>query len=406
MHGVDAHGEQRTSAPGGPHATSSKLRVVVMIDFLAPSGGGERLAMQLAARLDPRRFERTLCVTRWSPGADRDPAVAAAVAELREAGVGLLLIDRARKIDLRAWGPLWSLMRRGRVDVLHAHKFGSNVWAALLGRAAGVPVVVTHEHTWSYEGEPVRRFLDRELIARRSDTLIAVSREDRRRMIEVEGIRSNDITFVPNGIPARPGGDGARVRAELGIDASAPVVGAVAGLRAQKAFDVLVRAAEPLRRRVPEVRVLIAGEGPERPRLEALVRELELEDVVTLLGARSDVPDVLDAVDVAVSTSTYEGSPLALMECMAAGKPVVATRVGGVPDLIQHGEQGLLVAPGDPAAVAAALAELLEAPERAAEMGRRGRERQAREFDLDVMARTLEELYERLYAGSAAGLSR
>ncbi len=389
-----------------PSTDRPKLRVVVMIDFLAPSGGGERLAMQLATRLDPDRFERTLCVTRWSPGADRDPAVAAAADDLRAAGVRLLLIDRAKKVDLRAWGPLWSLMRRGRVDILHAHKFGSNVWAALLGRAAGVPVVVAHEHTWSYEGNPLRRFLDRELIARRSDTFIAVSREDRRRMIEVEGIRPEDITFVPNGIPARPGGRGARVREELGIDPSAPVVGAVAGLRAQKSLDVLVRAAGLLRGRVPDARVLIAGEGAERPGLEALVVELGLDDAVTLLGARSDVPDVLDAVDVAASTSAYEGSPLALMECMAAGRPVVATRVGGVPDLIEHGKHGLLVDPGDPAAVARALVELLLDPRRAAEMGRHGRERQAREFDLDVMTRTLEELYERLYARSAAGRSR
>jgi glycosyltransferase involved in cell wall biosynthesis len=152
--------------------------------------------------------------------------------------------------------------------------------------------------------------------------------------------------------------------------------------------------------------VLIAGEGAERPGLEALVVELGLDDAVTLLGARSDVPDVLDAVDVAASTSAYEGSPLALMECMAAGRPVVATRVGGVPDLIEHGKHGLLVDPGDPAAVARALVELLLDPRRAAEMGRHGRERQAREFDLDVMTRTLEELYERLYAGSAAGRSR
>lgn len=406
MQRVGTHSDRMARGPEAALAGPSKLRVVVMIDWLGAIGGGERLAKQLAMRLDPSRFERTLCVTRWSVDAERDPAVAAGVDDLREAGVRLLPIERRTKTDLRAWGPLWSLMRRGEVDVLHAHKFGSNVWAALLGRAAGVPVIVTHEHTWSYEGDPVRRFLDRELIARRSDAFIAVSREDRRRMIEIEGIRPEDITFVPNGIPAQPIGQGAQVRQELGIEAGAPVVGAVSGLRAQKALDVLIRAAGLLSARVPGARVLIAGEGAERPRLEALVAELELEEVVTFLGARSDVPDVLDAVDVAVSTSTYEGSPLALMECMAAGRPVVATRVGGVPDLIEHGEHGLLVEPDDPAAVTAALAELLEAPERAAEMGRRGRERQAREFDLDVMSRTIEKLYERLYADWTAAPSR
>jgi len=350
--------------------------------------------------LDPDRFERTLCVTRWDPAAD----VATAVEELRGAGVRLLALERSTKLSLRAFGPLWSLMRRGEVDVVHAHKFGSNVWGTLLGPAAGVPVVVAHEHTWSYEGDPLRRLIDRELIARRSDAFIAVSREDLRRMIEVEGISPDDVIFVPNGIEARSSDRGAEVRRALGVATDAPLVATVAGLRPQKALDVLIRAAGLLARRLPRLRVLIAGEGSERPGLESLIEELGLQGVVTLLGVRSDVPDLLAAVDVAVSTSRFEGSPLALMEYMAAAKPVVATRVGGVPDLIDDGVHGLLVEPGDASAVAEAITRLLDDPGRAADMGRRGRERQAREFDLDVMARTLESLYERLYAEKVAGM--
>jgi glycosyltransferase involved in cell wall biosynthesis len=147
--------------------------------------------------------------------------------------------------------------------------------------------------------------------------------------------------------------------------------------------------------------VLVVGDGSERERIEALLSELGLEDTVTLLGMRSDVPDLVRAFDVAVLSSDFEGTPLAIMEYMEAEKPVVATRVGGVPDLIAHGVHGLLVSPQDPGALAASVAELLRDPARAAEMGRRGGERRRREFDLDATVRRLEELYERLYAASA-----
>ena len=111
------------------------------------------------------------------------------------------------------------------------------------------------------------------------------------------------------------------------------------------------------------------------------------------LGVRTDIPDVLAALDIAVSSSDFEGSPLSVMEYMEAARPVVATRVGGVPDLIDDGVHGLLVEPQDPAAFAAAVAQLLRDPERAREMGRRGQERRRAEFDIDVMVRRLEELY-------------
>jgi len=169
-------------------------------------------------------------------------------------------------------------------------------------------------------------------------------------------------------------------------------------LRPQKGLDVLVQAAAEAARELPALRVAIAGEGPERGRLEALAAELGVEDRVALLGQRSDVPDLLEAFDVAVSSSWFEGSPLAMMEYMDAGLPVVATRVGGVPDLIEDGVHGVLVEPGDPSALAAGIVELVRDRGRAEEMGARARERRRTEFDLDGTVRRLERLYEDLAA--------
>src|SRR3954471_3724914 len=232
-------------------------------------------------RLDPERFHRILCITRWDPTDPvRRPEIGEFKQEIEDAGVELILIEREKKTDVAALRPLWKRLRSGDVDVIHSHKHGWNVWGAALGRAARVPVGGAHEHAWSFEGQPVRKLIDRELIARGSDALIAVSRHDRERMIEIERIPPEDVLMLPNGIPSeqlRASGD---LRAELGIGVDDPVVGAVAVLRQEKALELLVRAAGILADEFPRLRVIVAGEGPERARLEALIAELGLGDVV------------------------------------------------------------------------------------------------------------------------------
>jgi glycosyltransferase involved in cell wall biosynthesis len=374
-----------------------KLNVLTLIDRPSFSGGGERLAAQIAMSLDPFRFERILCSTRPAEGPVLDR-------ELEDAGVELLRLDRRSTLDLPAWRPLLSLLRDRPVDVVHAHKFGSNLWGSLLGRLAGVPVVIAHEHTWSFEGNLARRLLDRSVVSRRADVLIAVSREDRRKLIEVEGVTPERVRFVPNGIPTGRRVDRLEARRALGLDPAAPVVVAVCELRPQKAVEVLVHAALLLRSRLPGLTVLVAGDGPERQPLERLIAETDAP--VELLGTRADVPRLLGAADVAALSSDFEGSPLSVMEYMAAARPVVATAVGGVPDLIEDGVHGLLVPTRNEQALAEALRSLLADPERARALGEQGRERQQREFTLEAMVGRLELLYESLYATSPRGRAR
>jgi glycosyltransferase involved in cell wall biosynthesis len=384
-----AHADGADDAGGAD--VSRPLRVLTLIDRPITSGGGERMASVIAERLDPARSERWLCSSRSSPAPTFE-------AQLRTSGVRVLTLQRTSPAALWAWAPLVRLLRDERIDVLHAHKFGSNVWGTVVGRLARVPVVVAHEHSWSYEGQPVRRFLDREIVGRGADAFVAVSREDERRMVAVEGVDPKVIRFIPNGIPEqhRRGND---VRAELGIAPDAPVIGAVGQLREEKALDVLIDAAGRLAPRVDGLTVLLPGAGPE----EAALREAAagLDGTVRFLGLRDDIPDVLAAMDVAVCCSHREGSPLSVMEYMAAGLPVVATRVGGVPDIVIDGEHGVLVAPGDAGAMAVALGELLGDPARREAMGARARERQREEFDLDVMVGRVQELYEELFERTA-----
>jgi glycosyltransferase involved in cell wall biosynthesis len=292
------------------------------------------------------------------------------------------------------------------VDILHAHKFGSNLWAAILGRLAAVPVVIANEHTWSYEGKPLRRFLDRELISRAADVFVAVSEQDRQRMIEIEGIEPDAIRVLPIAPWAfglhSPSNNSFDLRKQLQIPADAPVVGAVGGLRSQKAYEVLVEASATLAAEFPGLKVLIVGSGPEETRLRNLGSQLGLDQTVSLLGRwdAAKIPEFLLSIDIAVNCSDYEGTPASIVEFMAAGLPVVATRVGGTADVVEHGVNGLLVARRDVGGLAGAIAGLLRDPERRRRMGELGRDRQRREFDVSVLVRRVEDLYESLWAAS------
>jgi glycosyltransferase involved in cell wall biosynthesis len=375
-----------------------RLKVVTLVREIGPGGGGgaERVARDQLVELDPKRFERLLFVSR--PPDPADGACRLAVEDVRGRGVDVRFLRRRFKYDPLAWWPLLRALRRERIDVLHTHAFGQNAWGSVIGRLAGVPVVIAHEHNWAFTGRALRPVIDRELIARCASAMIVVSAEARRRMIEVERVPAERLVLLPNGIRPLPPGDGGAVRAELGIGDSDPVIGTVCVIRKEKAIDVLLGAAAVLIRDLPRLRVLIVGHGPERTRVEAVAARLGLTDRVLITGARDDVSGALAAMDVAVLSSDYEGSPRSILEFMDAGKPIVATRVGGIPDVIDDGVHGLLVPPRDEAALASAVTGLLRDPDRGRRMGARARERCRRELSLDHTVQRLAELYEELHS--------
>jgi glycosyltransferase involved in cell wall biosynthesis len=327
------------------------------------------------------------------------------VADLRRRGVDVRFLRRRFKYDPLAWWPLFRALRRERIDVLHTHAFGPNAWGSLIGRWAGVPVVVAHEHNWAFTGRALRPVIDRELIARCAGAMIVVSGDARRRMIEIERIPPERLVLLPNGVQALPRGDGRALRADLGIGSGDPVVGTVCIIRSEKALDVLVGAAALLKEDFPLLRVLVTGDGPDRARVEAVAERLGLADRVHMTGARTDVPDVLAAIDVAVICSDYEGSPRSILEFMDAGKPIVATGVGGIPEVIEDGVHGVLVPPRDEAALAAGLRGLLLDEDRRSEMGARAQDRCRRELGLHRTVESLQELYEELHSPRSSDLA-
>jgi glycosyltransferase involved in cell wall biosynthesis len=383
-------------------AGDDRVRVLTLIDKPIAIGGAERLAVDLAIALDPSRFDRYFFSTRWSPYRLLDD-------ELRAAGVEYHSLERRSRYDLIAWRRLLELLRRERIDVVHTHLFGSNVWGSVFGRLARVPAIVAHEHSWSYVARPFRKLADRHVVARFSDVMIAVSQADAQKMASIEHIPPSKIKVIRNGIhQPRVTADGDDVRRALGIPGAAFVVCAVAVIRPEKRLDRLIEAAVLLRERVPGAVVLVAGAGypEEMARLERLVDEHRAGDVIRFLGERSDAPNLIAASDIGILTSDREGIPLSLLEFMALEKPVVATRVGGIPEVVTDGETGLLVRELTPSGVADAVTAMARMTgEERASMGAAARARQQQDYTFEAYVRQISELYSELLAsrGGARG---
>jgi len=369
-----------------------RTRVLYLVDAVTDdAAGAERYVMALAQSMPRERYEVYLCTTRFASGRFLD--------DLRDSGVRHIDLARSGRFDVAPLGRLLRLLRRERIDVIHAHKFGSNIWASVLGRLARVPAIVSHEHSWSYEGQPERRLTDRFVIGKLSDAFVAVSEADRARMISLEHVAPAKTAVIPTAYLPRedvPAGD---VRAELGIEPGVPIVGALGILRPQKALDVLIDAFVILRRSRPETRLVLAGSGESEVELRAYVTELGLDDVVHFLGHRNDADSVWQAFDVAAMSSDFEGMPVAAFEAMANGVPLVATRVGGLPEVIEDGVSGLLVPRRDPQALADAIGRLLDDPDLRARIAAAGRER-VLDYGIDRLRDRTIDLYDRLLADS------
>lgn len=380
--------EARPPAPiGGAHGHRMRLRILYLIDFATATGGAERFAIGLSTHLPRDRFEPWLCSTR---GADDTSTKA-----LAEAGVPYVNLGRGTKLNVHRFLGLATLIRRQRFDVLHTHKFGSNVWGTLIGTACRVPVIVAQEHSWSYEGEPLRAWLDGRVIGRLATRFVAVSSADARRMQSRERVPAGKIVVVPTGyVPStqKPETD---LRAELGLAPHTPLIATAARCSPEKRLDVLLEAHVRVLASIPEAHLVIAGDGKSRPDLERRATELGLDGKVHFLGRRQDVDSILRAADVAALSSDREGSPLIMFECMASDTPLVATDVGGLPDVVENCRTGLLVPRRDPAALADGLVALLADPGRRAEMAGAARDRLA-QFTIEATAARFAGLYDEL----------
>jgi len=394
------------SAATAASPTDTRPRVLTLsLSAGSGYGGAEKLAYEFALRLDPARFVSYLCTIR-ATDASRRQADERDAQELANAGVRVLRLDQPGPLLLtpRAWARLYAMLARESIDLVHAHMPRASVPGAMLARLARVPVVVSHEHGSALEGKRVRPFLDREVVARLSTVIVAVSEWDRRNLIARERIDPNLIRVLANGI-APANAPPMHVPA-LARTAGTHVIGAVGRLYPEKGHAYLIEAVALLRDSGYAIRCVILGEGPQEAELRELIGRLGLAEQVRLLGRRDDVEQIIRDLDVAVLCSIREGSPLAMLEYMAAGAPIVATSVGGIPELIEDGTHGLLVASGDAQALCAGIAKLLDDRVLAARLGAAAQARRAAEFDLAGLMRRVEGLYDELLSHNGRSVHR
>jgi glycosyltransferase involved in cell wall biosynthesis len=360
--------------------------------------GGPAGVLMLAKGLGRGGTERLLCgsVRLLDPGAYRVevayllPWKDALVPEVEAAGVPVHCLDAPHATSVAWLGRLRRLVRERDIALVHTHMPAPAV-AARLALPGRRPAFVHTEHNLWDRYRPATRWANR-LTYGRNAAVIAVSDAVAR---SVGGARpAPDVVVHGVDAPAGPPGDPAEALARLGLAGAGPVVGTVGNFTAKKDHATLVRA---LARMSDDVRLVLVGLGPLEDELRALVGREGLAARVTFAGSRDDVAALLPAFDVFALSSRYEGLPIALLEAMAAGRACVATSVGGVPEVVSDGVDGVLVAPGDPDALARALTALLDDPARRAGLGARAAAR-AEDFRLDAAVARIEAVYDRVLA--------
>jgi glycosyltransferase involved in cell wall biosynthesis len=349
------------------------------------SAGAEMVLVEAAARLDPDRF-RVICGLLTPDAAGVIPPHVSTV-DFRMPGLnGWVWLRFILQL-------CWVIYRR-RVDLLHVNSYVPGNYARLAAALMQVPIIIDHWHGFTRFSRK-RRLVCR-VLGRFTDLSLAVSRGVRDYLVAQGGLDPAKVRVVANGVDtaaieaARPGN---LVRRELGLPEGAPVIGLVARLdHWGKGHKEFLEALASLKERHP-VHALIVGGGRRIDEVRALAASLGLAEAVHFLGERSDVPDLLNAMDIFVLPSYSEGLSLALLEAMAAGLPVVATRVGGTPEVVTDGGNGLLIPPRDAGALAGALTRLLSDPAFARRLGANAQAHIQEHFSLYRLGREINEIY-------------
>ncbi len=363
-------------------------RVVQVINAL--DGGAGRGLFDVLPRLDRARFHvEVVCLFREGPFA----------AGLRAAGTPVHLLGLRPRVAVGHAHSVWHYLRGMRPDIVHT-QLPEAAWIGLPAAwGARVGIRITHLRSCHWQWRRKVRLFDRFMATFATQAVAcsdAVRRffEDEIRYPAVEVVLNPVDTSRFHELPGR-----LETRQALGLPPGAVILACVAVLKAVKGHLDLLETLQMVRASLPHVCLLLAGDGAERGALEQRAAALGLGDSVRFLGWRSDVPQILAASDLVVMASHREGLPLALLEAGAAGRPVVATDVGGVREAVEDGVTGLLLPPRNPGRFAETVLGLLDSPERMRAMGEHARDRVQERFAAEGIARQWEALYDRLLAG-------
>ena len=373
---------------------NSKKISVAQFSNARVRAGAEEVILTLLKRLDRGIFDLSLICP---------PELAELLRNDLPEDVDVLEVYFEHPAQMSAAIKIGRYLRRQKIDVLSSHQFRASMVASPLAKLAGVPVTIETPHIrelWRTRWPKSSFAIDR-LAGRFVDFYVAVSESNAQFLIEKKRLPASKIRVIHNGSdlsrfnpghPAPP-----ELRRSLGFGESDPVVVLIGRLEAQKGHAVLLEALPSVIERFPNLRLVCVGEGALRPELERRVAELRLQSSVRFVGFQPNAPDWFALSAFCVLPSFYEGLPLVAIECLAAGRAMIATAVDGSPEVIVNGKTGLLVPAGDSAALSEALLKLLSNPELCARLAVAGREWVMQRFDLNRQIRETQNLYLEAY---------
>ena len=368
--------------------SNRRIRLMLFTDSFI-HGGTERQFVQTLHCIDRRAYEVTVgCLKRHGPF----------LAEVEALGLPIEEFPIRSLYGVHTWeesSRLTSFLREGQFDIVHAFDFYTNAFAVPAARRAGVPVVLASRRNIGDSRPWAQRMIIRAACTL-AHAVVANSRVAGTTLTGLWGRTTEKVVVIPNGINLStfaPSRSPAQVREEWQVSNQSLLIGTASALRPEKGVDDFVRVAARLSKTIPEAKFVVAGDGPERRKLELLVKELHAEGSVLFVGDRKDVPDVISALDIFVLSSQTESFPNAILEAMALARPVVATRVGGVPEVVEEGTTGLLAAKGDVAGLARHIEALASNVALRERLGSAARTCVQRDYTPERLASRLNHLY-------------
>jgi glycosyltransferase involved in cell wall biosynthesis len=371
-----------------PKSDKHLSRILLFTDSFS-RGGTERQFVRLVKSLDQSKYDLSIgCLQRRGQ----------LLSEAESTGIPIVEFPINSLYNIRAanqFAKLVRFLKREQIQIVHAFDFYTSLFAVPAARIAGVPVVLASRRELLSLRSPWQQRTIR-IACRVATGVVVNSRAARNDLVSLEPAIQNRIEVLHNCIDLREFNlrrSPAEVRRELGVSPNSIVVAGLGNLRPEKDFEAFLLAARRILDAIPSTEFLLIGDGPERDRLKRTAAELNLTAQFRFLNDRSDVPDLLGAIDILVMSSASESFPNAILEAMAAGKPVVATDVGGIPELVEDGQTGFLVPPKDTVAIAHFVLELCRNSARRQEMGRAARSQVESNFTVESVVARLEEIY-------------
>lgn len=370
---------------------NNKSVPIIYVALSLDIGGLERIIVDLVKKLDKNKFKPIVCCL-CKKGVLAN--------EIEKFGIDVIELEKKRGIDYYATIKLARILREKRIQIIHSHNINAHIHSFLAAKIANTPIIITTKHG---AGLPFKNSLSKMLWTKSinlfTDRIVTVSEDIKNILLNDGNINPNKITTIINGINIENYSreiDTRKKKREIGISDEDLIIGNVARLSREKGHNILLEAFSIVLKEVSNARLVLVGDGPLRKNLEDKAKELGIINKINFLGFRHDINELLKIFDVFVLPSITEGISLALLEAMSAGLPIVATNVGGNPEIVIDGQTGLLVPPNDPYSMSKAILKVMDDKNFAKQMGLAGKALAQKQFSIEAMVSQYEQLYQNI----------